>query len=169
MAIQYREYWGTLSGNSSRLTTMRGVQEVLIDALNYGVSKNSLQNSLSGVSGVSGTVLQTLVGLTTVGSVANAFTGIVGAMNAEAKRNNLLIMTRGKYVFSELIAILNKNSNYRQIEAKVFFREYYNTATGERMRVVYGNSVPGDPKNNQQTGAFVVNRIQLSNGNWITG
>lgn len=165
LAIQYREYWGTLSGTTAQLTSMRTVQEHFIDYMVYGVSgKEKIESDLSGTTGA---ILQAVFGVGTAAIAAATFFNVVNSLEAARKTESATIMTRGKYVFSELIQWLNRDSNYQRIEATVFFREYYNTATGETIRVVYGNSVPGDPRNNYETGAFRVNRIQLKNGTWI--
>ncbi len=163
--IQEKSYWGTLRGTASSLASMQKAQGIIHDNMVYGTSASKLKTALSGISDP---VISALVGIPTVGAAALTISSILGDLNSQSKKNNALIMTRGKYVLDELEQIVRKNTNYSQIEATVYFREFYNLSTGKKFRVVYGNSVPSDPKNNQQTGAFVVKRIQLKNGNWIT-
>ena len=54
-------------------------------------------------------------------------------------------------------------STYTKIETTIYWREFTDPA-GKKERAVIGNS----DKKGENSGAYEITRIQLSNGNWIT-
>ncbi len=162
MSIKVNDYWGTLSGSQAELQSMWNAQLVFGDNMIAGSTSQSvisrgLQNAASDP------ILQALVGLTPAGVVAATFYNVLLGMDASANDTNNKIIVRGRYVLQELINILKGNPDYSRLEATVFFREYEDRVTGNKMRVVYGNSTTLG----QNSGAYKVNRIKLKNGSWL--
>lgn len=83
-------------------------------------------------------------------------------MDAQGRLQNATILLNGHTVLEEIYDKLNSNSSYSRIEATVFFREYTNP-DGRKVRAIYGNSTT----KGKNSGAYAINRIQLTNGNWL--
>lgn len=160
MAVTVREYWGTLSGTRADFQKYIQAQDVAYRAFRDRTSESAMNSALVGI-GIS--IISSFFKKSAPGIVAGALYAVVGAIDAQGKIANANILDNGKTVLAEIYDALNRDSSYQRIEATVFFREYTDSS-GKVIRAVYGNSTT----KGKNSGAYQINRIQLTNGNWLT-
>lgn len=156
-----REYWGTLSVNRSELKTCMEVQLGVYKGVRDKSNYNYFHALLSGVPGaIIGKIFNKMVPYTII---ATTLYNVVSAIEAEGNQAHANILLYGHTVLTEIKDALERGTNYERVEAKVFFREYTDRY-GSKATLIYGNSNTKG-KNN---GAYRINRMQLTNGQWIT-
>ena len=164
MSVLVREYWGTLSGTRADLIKYLSAQSTIYKGFRDRSSTSAMQSVLSGIAtGLLSKFFLPTPQSMVAGGIALTIYEIVGAIGSVGRINNADILSYGHTVLEEIYDSLNKSSSYSRIEATVFFREY-TYSDGKKVRAVYGNS---DTKG-KNSGAYSINRIQLTNGNWIS-
>lgn len=160
MAIQVKDDWKRITVNKGTTLDMYKSQMLVYKAFRYGET-DFLKDKFAPLA--TNAVLITL-GLIPATSIAAAVISALVALGGPSDNINATITFRGTALIEELEAYLNKSTAFAALDVTVFTREFYNTATGVRFRVIYGNSaqVGGNKE------AYKINRVQNTNGTWVT-
>jgi len=162
MMTTTREYWGTISIAKSEMaavkTTQLGVYTIYRD--------NSSQSEVNSV--VSAFVIGTAAKYLKASQATAAGLGVLlfnltKGIETDRRKFHADTVYYGHTILLELEDALNRNSSYTRIEAYCRLREY-TAPDGSKITVVIGNS---QVKGENGT-AYRIERIQLSNGSWIT-
>lgn len=92
--------------------------------------------------------------------IASTISGMMLILDAETKSDEYQAASQGLNVINSLVDIFNNHPDYTLMQVQLSVFEWYSPETGTTRVIVDGTAdSPSD--------AYVIQRIQLNNGNWL--
>lgn len=160
MAVYTREYWETITASRSEMDAFLASQSIVYKGFRDRTQEGAMAGALGAIAVA---YLTKFFKKGVPGYIATTLYDFIQAIDNEGRIQNANELSFGHTVLTEIDKALNGNSTYTKIEVTVYWREYTDPA-GQKTRGVLGNS----DEIGKNGGAYQINRIQLSNGNWIS-